>query len=287
MQEFLSISSNGEPLAESRRCSADGKWRATEPPDLSSVASGVLALLLPVTPSASSVETYTIDGVKREAIVYAGTGPAPKTGRPLVLAFHGHGGNMRYSERKHRIETLWPEAMAVYPQGLPTKGMTDPEGKKNGWQQQPRDGGGRDLKFVDAILARTKGYDPKRVYVMGHSNGGRFTYVLWAERGEKFAAYGPSGSPALRPFARLKPAPFLATAGESDPIIAFRTQKIGIDALLRRAGAELSTGTKSGPLTLAKGKDGIEVGTYFYPGGHEYPDEAVEATIAFFKRIGG
>ena len=44
--------------------------------------------------------------------------------------------------------------------------------------------------------------DPRRVYAMGHSNGGGFTYVLWAARGDRFAAYGPSSSGALPARAR-------------------------------------------------------------------------------------
>lgn len=54
---------------------------------------------------------------------------------PVVFAFHGHGGTMRNSAKKFRIHELWPEAIVVYPRGLPTPSMTDPEGKKPGWQK--------------------------------------------------------------------------------------------------------------------------------------------------------
>lgn len=249
------------------------------------VAPGVLTLLLTLTQATSRIETYNVDGVARQAIVYSGRGAAPKAGRPLLLAFHGHGGNMRYSERKHRIETLWPEAMAIYPDGLPTKSGRDPKGERQGWQHLPGNEGDRDLKLVDAILARAKGYDPKRVFVMGHSNGGRFTYVLWAARPDRFAAFGPSGSPAIRPVTRFRPKPFLATAGEKDAIVPFRNQKSTVDALLRTFGADAESGSKNGHLHLMKARGGFEVGTYIYPGGHEYPDAAVEATIDFFKRV--
>lgn len=243
-------------------------------------------LLLAQTPNAQTAhtETYRVDGVERQAIVHPGTGARPKAGWPLVLVFHGHGGTMGYAERRHNVHDLWPEATVVYPEGLPSVGMNDPEAKKNGWQKSPGVYGDRDLKFVDAILARTPEIDPKRIYAMGHSNGGRFCYVLWAARGDRFAAYGPSGTPPLRPLTRLKPAPFLATAGESDPIIAFQTQRFGVEGLARLEGADLAKGTKNGPLTLAKGRDGIEVGTYFFAGGHEFPSGAIAATVDLFRR---
>jgi SAM-dependent methyltransferase len=54
---------------------------------------------------------------------------------PLFFAFHGHGGNMRQADRSFSYQAQWPEAVIVYPQGLPTPGqLTDPEGKRNGWR---------------------------------------------------------------------------------------------------------------------------------------------------------
>jgi polyhydroxybutyrate depolymerase len=234
--------------------------------------------------SNSHVETFNINGVTREALVYSGAGPVPAGGRPLVFAFHGHGGNMNLSERGLNVQSLWPEAMVIYPQGLPTKGMTDPQGTKNGWQQKPGDEGDRDIKFVDAMLAWVKGVNRHRIYSMGHSNGGRFTYVLWATRGDQFAAYGPSGSPTLTSVRSFKPAPMFATAGENDPIVPFRGQLLSIQAVARLDGIDLSKGTKNGYITLANGTNGLEIGTYISPMGHSFPPDAVAATVALFKR---
>lgn len=238
-------------------------------------------LMLQVPPK---VETYIVEGARREALLFPGLGNGPSTGRPLVLVFHGHGGNMRQAARSFGVHTIWPEATVVYPQGLPTKGMTDPQGKKNGWQQNAGEYGDRDLKFVDTILLALRGRDPKRTFAMGHSNGGRFTYVLWGSRGDRFAAYGPSGSPAARMVRSFRPASVFATAGENDPIIPYPAQKATIEALARLDGVDLSSGTKDGYVTLATGANGIEFGTYIHPGGHEYPREAAEATVALFKR---
>ncbi len=244
----------------------------------------MLALLFAVAQGSSHVETFTVDGVERQALVFPGTGVAPKEGRPLVLAFHGHGGGMRQAARSFDTQDLWPEAKVIYPQGLATKGITDSEGRLPGWQQNAGDQGDRDLKFVDAILAAQKDVDSKRIYSMGHSNGGRFTYLLWATRGDRFAAYGPSSSPAALLARDFRPAPAFVTAGEADTIVPFRTQKITIDRVARLDGVDLDKGAKTGYVTLVQGANGIELGTYISPAGHAFPSAAVAATVALFKR---
>src|SRR4051812_1317347 len=78
---------------------------------------------------------WTVDGVKREALVYLPSDTSKPA--PLVFVFHGHGGSSNQAARSFRIHELWPEAIVVYPQGLHTPGrLTDPNGEKNGWQAQ-------------------------------------------------------------------------------------------------------------------------------------------------------
>lgn len=181
----------------------------------------LLAVGLLLTVQGRDVHTFKVDGVDRQAIIVA---PEKAANAPVVFAFHGHGGNMRQASRSFHVHRLWPEAIAVYPDGLPTKGMTDPEGKKQGWQRAKGDYDDRDLKLVDAILAKLrKDYkiNEKRIYAMGHSNGGRFTYLLWAQRGDVFAAYGPSGSPAVLMVNSFKPKPVFAVAGEKDELVPY------------------------------------------------------------------
>src|SRR4029077_10555421 len=113
---------------------------------------------------------------------------------PLVFVFHGHGGNMQNISRTMHIETIWQEVIVVYPQGVNTPTKIDPEGKRPGWQRAPGDQNDRDLKFFDALLdAIGKKYnvDKRRIYVTGFSNGGVFTYVLWAARPDIIAAVAP------------------------------------------------------------------------------------------------
>src|SRR5205814_9978801 len=82
---------------------------------------------------------WTIDGVKREALIYVPSN-ATATAAPLVFVFHGHGGKMQGAARSMPFHEVWPEAIVVFPQGLKTPGrLTDPEGKLPGWQQAAAD----------------------------------------------------------------------------------------------------------------------------------------------------
>jgi polyhydroxybutyrate depolymerase len=250
----------------------------------------LLGLLLPLASPAEDGLTrrdFKVDGVVREALVYA---PPQAKGKasPLVFAFHGHGGNMNNSARTYGYHTLWPEAIVIYPQGLNTPGrLTDPDGKKPGWQGAIGDQGDRDLKFFDAMLAALRTdykVDEKRIYSTGHSNGGGFTYLLWAARGDTFAAMAPSASAAAKNLELLKPKPVLHVAGENDPLVKFEWQKATMDALkkLNQCG-EGQAWNKDPNCTLYPSKVGAPVVTAIHPGTHTFPKEAPAVIVKFFK----
>jgi len=228
---------------------------------------------------------WTVDGVTREALVSA-PARAKTEATPVVFAFHGHGGSMREAARGFNYHSLWPEAIVVYPQGLNTPGrLTDLEGKLPGWQFGVGALGDRDLKFFDAMLASLKQefrVDEKRVFATGHSNGGAFTYLLWAARGDRFVAFAPSGSAPVDLIASLKPKPVLHAAGEEDPLVKFAWQKETMERLRRLN--QCGEGQPWGKwCTLYPSKLGTPVVTLIYPGGHLLPPEAPATIIKFFK----
>jgi polyhydroxybutyrate depolymerase len=233
-------------------------------------------------------KTWTVDGVEREALVHA-PAAAKNTPAPLVFVWHGHGGMMQGSARSFHIHTLWPEAIVVYPQGLNTPGrLTDPEGKKPGWQPNAGEQGDRDLKFFDLVLASLKSdykVDDRRIYSTGHSNGGGFTYLLWAARGDVFAAMAPSSSAAAgRQMKDLKPKPVLHVAGEADPLVKYEWQKATMEALRKLNGCD-ETGSDWGKwCTLYESKGGTPVVTFIHPGNHAFASEAPAAIVKFFKQ---
>lgn len=234
---------------------------------------------------------WQVEGVTREALLYVPAN-AKTEATPVVFAFHGHGGNMRNAAAMFHYHQIWPEAIAVYMQGLNTPGrLTDPEGKKPGWQHSWGAQNDRDLKFFDAVLASLKAdykVNEKRIYSTGHSNGGGFTYLLWATRGDVFAAMAPSaaagpGNDWTNHLASLKPKPVMHLAGEMDPLVKFEWQQRGIAALKKLNGCE-ETGTEWAPLcTLYASHSGTPVVTLIHPGAHNFPATAPELFVKFFK----
>jgi polyhydroxybutyrate depolymerase len=248
-------------------------------------AAAAVTSAAPAATDAPSRREWTVDGVAREALVHV-PASAKTTAAPVIFAFHGHGGAMAGTVRSSPYHQLWPEAIVVYPQGLNTPGrLTDPEGKKPGWQHSAGAQADRDLKFFDAMLASLRHdyrVDDKRIYATGHSNGGAFTYLLWAARGDQFAAFAPSAAAAETQLAKLKPKPALHVAGQNDPLVRFEWQERTIEALkkLNQCGPG-QPWEKS--YTLHPSKLGAPVVTVIHPGTHAYLREAPPLIVKFFK----
>ena len=228
---------------------------------------------------------WKVEGVVREALIYVP--PKAKTeATPVIFAFHSHGGSMSQAARTFAYHNLWPEAMVIYMQGLNTPGiLTDPAGKRSGWQSRIGDQDDRDLKFFDAVLANLKSdyrVDEKRLYATGHSNGGGFTYLLWAARGDRFAAFAPSAAPAGRNLALLKPKPVLHVAGKKDTLVKFSWQQRTMNALrkLNECG-EGKPWAKN--CTIYESKLGMPVVAFIHPGTHKFPETAPATIVKFFQ----
>jgi len=97
------------------------------------VAAASLALAWPRAGGAAPATLHwTIDGIDREALVFA---PGSRQKAPVVFAFHGHGGRIDGVSKGMRFQDVWPEAIVVYPQGLPTATKIDPRARFPGWQR--------------------------------------------------------------------------------------------------------------------------------------------------------
>ena len=252
------------------------------------LALGLVALPVVRADNALIRREWTVDGVMRQALVYIPP-QATSNATPVVFAFHGHGGTMASAASTFAVHTRWPEAIVIYMQGLNSPGrLVDPEGKQPGWQISPGDQGNRDLKFFDAVYAWLHDVyrvDDKRIYATGHSNGGYFTYLLWATRGDRFAAVAPSAASAgLLLLKDLKPKPVLHVAGSQDQLVKFAWQEATMNALrkLNECGAGQPWGTEK-YCTLYPSKLGAPVVTCIHPGPHTFPKEASATIVKFFK----
>lgn len=235
--------------------------------------------------------TWNVNDTTREALVYI---PKSTTSEPmpLLFAFHGHGGTAERVARVWDYQKLWTQAIVVYMQGLKTPGqITDPTGKRTGWQRTIGDQNDRDLQFFDAVLASLKkeyNIDENRIYATGHSNGGSFTYLLWEARPKIFAAFAPSASVARSLVINNKnyvPKPVFVIAGKNDALVKFAWQQKMMD-MLRKLN-ECAKGKSwdiDNRITLYDSSTNSVVATYIYPGGHAIPQDAPSLVVKFFQQ---
>ena len=228
---------------------------------------------------------WQIEGVAREALVYTpATARTVKT--PVIFTFHGHGGTARFAAQQFDYEDAWPGAIIVYMQGLKTASLFDPAGTDTGWQSKAGDQNDRDLKFFDAVSAslhKEYSIDDKRVYATGHSNGGLFVYLLWAARGDTFAAMAASSAVAGRNLSSLKPKPAMHIAGTNDPLVPFRFQTRTMTAIRTLNGCEATGKAWAKDCTVYPSETGTPFVALIHPGDHKFPAGASALVVKFFQ----
>jgi polyhydroxybutyrate depolymerase len=155
--------------------------------------------------------------------------PADLAGRPplpLLLAFHGGGGNGRGFARYAGLDAVADrEGFAVvYPDGtgrLP-RILTWNAGRCCGYAQE-RDVD--DVGFALALVEHLAGelaIDRRRVWATGHSNGAMMALRLAAQASDRVAAVAAvAGAMNLDAFEPLRPVPVLQVHSEDDPRAPF------------------------------------------------------------------
>ncbi len=143
-----------------------------------------------------------VGGLARRYLLHvppAYTGAQPT---PLVLVFHGGGGNGVPAAQRFGFSELADRRgfLVAYPEGI--DGWND--GRDNPSQQYD------DVGFVRALLGelkRTLNVDARRVFATGGSNGALFSQRLACELSDQFAAIAPvSGTMAERLAPQCAPA---------------------------------------------------------------------------------
>jgi len=159
----------------------------------------VLALLLvlpraasaacPDTPAQSGPIDIKVGTAIRTFVFRVPSGYDGKSPAPVVIAFHPGGSNAQYMQARFNISKAWPEALALFPEGL---GRTNEAGARPSWQTKQGETDNRDIAFFDAMRAwvlEKHCADEKRIFVMGYSNGAMLSSVLACERAKDIAAF--------------------------------------------------------------------------------------------------
>ncbi|RXJ74161.1 hypothetical protein CS022_05970 [Veronia nyctiphanis] len=174
--------------------------------------------------SGSKRFTLTHDGVNREYAVILPDNYDSETALPVVLNFHGYGGRaLEYIiEADMRPEAQSAPFILVYPQGSLLNGVSHwnaslpgPDNKSNA----------DDLGFVRAMIEQlSENYtvDSERIYAVGYSNGGMFSYALACQLSEKIAAIGSvSGTMLDGTCNPSRPIPVIIFHGTEDSVIPY------------------------------------------------------------------
>ncbi|MGB5251086.1 MAG: PHB depolymerase family esterase [Gammaproteobacteria bacterium] len=245
---------------------------------------GIAALLWLSTGSALAYDVLEFDvaGVERSARVYPGE-HADTTPAPLVFVFHGRGDNERNFSRAIKLHDDWPEATVVYPRGLI---RDDEAGMRGWWGSASKDDVNHDLQFVDLMLEELPqrySVDPARIYVAGFSNGGRFTFILLAQRPDTFAAFVPIGAVSPELAGAVRPRPVMYLFGRNEPRKYQTHWTETVVALVRLNGGTGEKREWAPGLTEYLSVDGgAQTIISLYDAGHVWPYKGNENIIRFF-----
>ncbi|HTQ08988.1 MAG TPA: hypothetical protein VMI31_02845 [Fimbriimonadaceae bacterium] len=224
-----------------------------------------------------------VDGLDRTALVYL---PTRKTSAkpPILIAFHGHGGSPERLEGRAKLEDLWPDAIVVYPYGLPMT-LQNPAEHGPGWVVDAKEDN-RDIRFFDALLKKVVGDyrgDPAHVFAFGFSNGAIFMYTLWNLRGRELAGIGSAEGCLLTAMNLSPPKPFFMTIGSDDNVVPVQYQRLALEQVKKTDRCQ-TAGTPYGERGLYfKGRQPV---VYWpYQGGHEFPVDCLPTMIRFFSSL--
>lgn len=164
-------------------------------------------------------------GLARSYIVHVPPAVARGRALPLVLSFHGGGGNAAMHKRFSAMDPLADREgfLVAYPDGTG-------RGPLLTWNAGTCCGasvvrGIDDVGFALAVvedLARRVPLDRRRVYATGMSNGGMMAHRLGAEAPDRIAAIAPvAGGLVFQRFAPSRPVPLLHIHSVDDPLALY------------------------------------------------------------------
>ncbi|ARN57017.1 FG-GAP-like repeat-containing protein [Sedimentisphaera salicampi] len=176
--------------------------------------------------SRDQIKELTVNGKERRYLVHFPEGYDKDAPAPLVLAFHGGGGNPRSMIRLSGLNSKADEEgfIVVYPYGSGV--MEDRFLTFNGGNccAYAKNNGIDDVAFVEAILEDIQAHaavDQRRIYATGMSNGAIMSYYLASELAGKIAAIapvaGPMGTQECTPSEPVSVIHFHGTGDENAP----------------------------------------------------------------------
>ncbi len=177
------------------------------------------------------VREVTVGASRRRYRVHLPESYDPERANPVVIVFHGGGGNPDSMVRISGLDEKADEAgfIVVYPYGSgrdPNRSLTFNAGSVGGYAKQH---GIDDVEFTRALiedLGTAVNLDQERVYATGFSNGAMMAYRVASELSDLIAAIapvaGPMGMDTCKP---TRPVSVLHFHGTADALAPFEGGK--------------------------------------------------------------
>lgn len=227
--------------------------------------------------------TYTINaaGLNRSYILDVPVNYDPNKAYKLVFAWHPNAGSARgIAESDGGYYGLKPlsNGSAIFVAG---------DGIDAGWANT----GDRDIAFTKAVLDKLNNQlciDKSRVFSLGWSYGGMFSFALACSMGDVFRAIAPASGGLFGGCGGTPhPVALLGIHGKNDNLVSVSAGRGGRDEFLKRNHCNASTDPPDadGCVSYQGCDPGYPVVWCEWSGGHLYPEFARAATWKFFAQF--
>jgi polyhydroxybutyrate depolymerase len=171
----------------------------------------------------------SVNGISREYTIHLPPASNEKASVPLVLVFHGGGGNNKQVQRYMQMDPIADREnfIVVYPNGI---GKQWNDGREFKESVSIND----DVQFISQLLDSMLQHfhvDSKRIFATGISNGGFFSIYLSLRLNKRLLAVAPvcASIPAriYSWFFPEKPISILIINGTKDPLVPYNGGTVG------------------------------------------------------------
>jgi polyhydroxybutyrate depolymerase len=242
-------------------------------------------------PTPAPEEDHVFGGARPLEVMRVPSGYDAKKPAPLVMVLHGYGVGGMLQNMFFNLASIADEKgfFLVAPDGT-----FDSTGKRF-WNAAPEccdfdKTGVDDFAYLTGLLAEIEQHyaiDKKRIYLLGHSNGGVMAFRLACDAADKFAAVVDLAGPFLGDASRCKPSSPVAVrymAGTADTVVPYdggpldasvnpKATGIMVPSALQTAeawagydGCGTTPDTSGAPLDIDKNVDGAETTVSRYTG---------------------
>lgn len=220
-------------------------------------------------------KSMIVQGVERQFLVYR----PEQIASNIVLVFHGNGGTAIGFANKYHLHNHLTESITIYIQGIPgIGGGFDPKGLKNGWQRKAGDGADRDVHFIDVLVPHLRLEYPdlkEKIFAFGHSNGGRFVYLLWSLRAEYFKGFIINAHQGVDILALALARRAMVLTGKQDKVVN-NTNQLKSAEMIKEILQIDETRIINEQLTVyTNSRSDYFLYHYIHPGGHDVPKSAL------------